>query len=1223
LDEKPAENLADTVEEAKPGSAGARAAPLQATFAGERYRILRQLGKGGQKLVYLARDMRLERDVVLSVMKTDQLDEQSIARLRREARAMAQLGDHPNIVTLYDFGEDDGRPYLVSQYVDGGALSDLLKRSDGNRLAIPRAIELARQLCAALTHAHGRGTIHRDVKPGNVWLTREGVAKLGDFGLALRLGITRLTLEGMLVGTVMYMSPEQALGQPVDPRTDLYSLGAMLYEMVAGRPPFLGDHMVAIVTQHVSSTPVAPSWYNPEIPAPLETLILRLLAKSPMERPESAAAVSQELASVPAALASPQPALARDSKSLSRLAAGIFVGRDQEMLELRAALNDARAGHGRLVLLVGEPGSGKTRTAEQLITYARMRDVQVYLGSCYEGEGAPAFWPWVQILRPYVETSDSTTLRSLVGTGAGALAQVVSEIRQRLPNLEPLPELEPKQARFRLFDSVTTFLKNAARSQPLLLILDDLHWADEGSLRLLEFLARELRDAQILVVATYRDVALGRQHPLAQTLAELARQGLSSRIVLRGLAEKDVERFIEMTAGLAPPGRLVTAVYKETEGNPFFVNEVVRLLVAEGRLRDAGESSSWTIRIPEGVREVIGRRLNRLSEPCNRVLTLASVIGREFSTDRLLPLSEVSEDRLFELLEEAIAARVIYEMPRTAGRYSFSHGLVRETLYGELSAGRRVRLHRRIGEALETACAGNPGPHLAELAYHFFEAAPGGNPDKAIDYAVRAGRRAIDLLAYEEAALHHEHALEALDHNEVPDERVRCDLLLALGDARKRAGDGVRSKEVFQRAAAQAKTLAEPDRQALAALGYGGGVSGAIGRVDEVEISLLREALEALPTQDSVLRARLLAHLSGALYYSTDQRVALSREAVEMARRLGDPAALLPALYFRHVALVVTEDLRERLAVGEEMLAIAERAGNKELVLRAWYRLILDWTELGEMAEVDRAIEVYARLARELRQPAYLWMTPHFRASRALLEGRLAEGERLAGESLAIGQKAQEPNALLFYGVHMNIVRLNQGRIVELMEATKQQLERYPMIPGNRAVLAYIYVHMHRGDEARALLDTLAANEFRDLGWDGSYIMVLSSLAYVVNFLEDAHRARLLYERLLPFRGRMIVSGNSAIGFGSVGRPLGLLAATMSRWDEAVGHFEEAVATNARLNARPFLAGVLREYARALIARGGPGDPEYAARLVERAGKEEEAMRGGRDRPSSEERTGG
>ena len=332
-----------------------------------RYQLKRLLGEGSQKYVYLARDVRLDRDVVIAFLKTDQLDAHSLTRLAREAQAMGRLGNHPNIVTVHDIGDEGGRPDIVSQYVDGGSVAELLRGADKHQLPLEQVLRIASQVCQALAYAHSRGIIHRDVKPANILLTQDHTAKLGDFGLALGLDFSRVTLKGTLLGTVAYMAPEVALEQEAHARSDLYSLGVMLYEMVTGRPPFLGDQLVGIISQHINTPPVSPSWHNPETPQALQTLILRLLAKLPGGRPQSAG----EVATVLAGIASSAPALAervvqQDGKSLARLAGGVFVGREQEMKQLHAGLNDATSGHVRLVMLVGEPGSGKTRMTQQL-----------------------------------------------------------------------------------------------------------------------------------------------------------------------------------------------------------------------------------------------------------------------------------------------------------------------------------------------------------------------------------------------------------------------------------------------------------------------------------------------------------------------------------------------------------------------------------------------------------------------------------------------------------------------------------------------------------------------------------------------------------------------------------------------------------------------------------------------------------------------------------------
>src|SRR5262249_19463550 len=425
--------------------------------------------------------------------------------------------------------------------------------------------------------------------------------------------------------------------------------------------------------------------------------------------------------------------------------------REPELEQLDRALGFALSGSGRLLMLAGEPGIGKTRTAAEFAARARSQGVRVLWGRCYETEGAPPYWPWLEALRVYLRSLDLSRL----SVNPAVLAELLPELRERLPDLEPAPEVaDPKQARFRLLDTTTTFLIEAARTERLVLILDDLHAADAGSLMLLEFVAHRLSDAPLLVVGTFRDVELARGHPLSHTLAELTRERLFERLPLRGLAEADVRRFLEETLGVAPPEALVTAVHVQTEGNPFFVTEVVRLLAQEGRLAPGTllERRDWIVSVPEGVRDVLGRRLDRLSPSCNELLRLASVIGKEFGLDQLDLLSDVSEDELLETIEEALSAHLVEEVLGAVGRYRFAHTLIQETLTAELSTSRRIRLHSRIAAALEELYGAAADAHAAELVHHFGEAETVLGPDKLMHYAHIAGHQALAAHAYEEVA---------------------------------------------------------------------------------------------------------------------------------------------------------------------------------------------------------------------------------------------------------------------------------------------------------------------------------------------------------------------------------------------------------------------------------------------------------------------------------------
>ena len=480
---------------------------------------------------------------------------------------------------------------------------------------------------------------------------------------------------------------------------------------------------------------------------------------------------------------------------------------------MREAVDEAIGGRGRLLQVMGEPGIGKTRTTEELTTYAKVNGARVHWGRCREDEGAPAYWPWVQAIRSFVREADPVGLAWQMGGGAAEIAQLVPEVAERL-DIEPASAGESEEARFRLFDSVTSFLVAAARDRPIVIVLDDLHWADEPSLLLLKFAAREIGSSGLLIVGTYRDVELGRHHPLARVLGEISGTEGTVRINLRGLSVDAVERYIGMTAGAAPPPGLAEAVQSQTDGNPFFVGEVVRLLASEGHLNDPDALAG---RDPAG-RPRGGRAPARPALGAHQPgASGGAAIGREFEEQLLVEVADLSPEELMTAAGEAISERLVTDLGD--GRYSFSHALVRDTLYDEASPAQRAALHERIGLALEEICGDEPEARLGELAHHFLSAAPRGDIARAIDYAERAGAQAMDQLAYEEAAELYERALEVLELSDEPDETRRCALLLALGGARMSAGNFADSRQAYERAAASARALGDTDRLVGAAMG--------------------------------------------------------------------------------------------------------------------------------------------------------------------------------------------------------------------------------------------------------------------------------------------------------------------------------------------------------------------------------------------------------------------
>lgn len=877
----------------------------------------------------------------------------------------------------------------------------------------------------------------------------------------------------------------------------------------------------------------------------------------------------------------------------------VFVGRDREMSELLVGLEEALAGRGRLFLLAGEPGIGKSRLADELAIKAKEIGARVDWGRCWEAGGAPAYWPWVQLLRSYLRNTDPESLSSQMGPGAADIAQMLPEVEQLLPDLSPPPAVDPEAARFRLFDATATFLGNAARAQPRVLVLDDFHVADTPSLLLLQFLAGQLADTRILVVVTYRDTELSRDHPLAAALAELVRHQVTSRLQLAGLREADVRQLIKLTTGQTPPDSVVSEVHRETEGNPLFVGEVVRLLAAEGNLDRPEEVTSRRLGIPQGVREVIARRLSQLSEDHSNVLALAAVFGREFDLDALKRVAERSGDELLQILDDPAVARVFTDVPGVPGRLRFSHALVRDALYDELPPTRRLRLHRQSGEALEALYANDPESHLAELAHHFFEAAPTGVIGKAVDYARRAADRAVRLLAYEEAVRLYRMALQALDPVEPSDERTHCQLLLGLGDAQAKAGDEPGSKGSFLAAAEIARRLGDAENLAQAALGYAGRFVWARAGKDRHIVPLLEEALAALGVKDSPLRVRMMARLAGALrdQLPREPRGSLSAEAVEMARRIGDPATLAYALDGRCAVLLWPENPEERVALTTELVRVADGVGNLEKVVQGHYYRLMAFLELGDLHAVNSELDVIEGLAKELKQRPQLWLVDVTRATLALFKGRLEDAEQLIPKALAIGEQAQRSDAVLSYRVQSFTLARHRGKLDEVEPLIRQSVDEYSARPMFRCMLALLVAELGRTDEAQLALGSLAADDFASLPPTNEWIFSMSMLAEVAELVGDAERARTMYSLLLQYAA---YNGSTAdyISTGAVSRYLGLLASTMGRPDVADRHFDDALKMNERMGAAPWVAHTRFDHARMLLTRDLPGDRERAGELV-------------------------
>ncbi|NRA01327.1 MAG: AAA family ATPase [Myxococcales bacterium] len=877
-----------------------------------------------------------------------------------------------------------------------------------------------------------------------------------------------------------------------------------------------------------------------------------------------------------------------------------FVGRSRELRELRGAFDQVLKGRGRLVTLSGGPGLGKTRTAEEFADEARARGARILVGRCHEGEGPPIFWPWVQLIRSYLADHDPARLLYALGNSGAEIASLVPELRELVPGLPKLAQeqLSSESDRFRLFDALGRFLTRASSHEPLLLLLDDLHAADAPSLALLEFLARELGRARVLIIATYRDTALERGHPLSATLGELAREDLTHLIELQQLRETDVEEFLEAVSGGEVPAELVSLVYQKTEGNPLFLAEIVRLLDAERKLDHPREVRSWSVTIPQGVRETIRRRLVQLSDSTNRLLTLAAVCGRAFSRNTLEAVGELSGVELLEGLQEAVDARILNEARDPHVDYRFSHGLIREMIYDELSISDRAQLHLQVGTAVESLHETDLSPYLAELAHHFGQAAPLAGVENSIVYETRAGRRAATLMAFEDAAGHFDRALRALDSSELLDREQRFELLLELAAAELHAGRWAPAHETLQRASEHAREFGAADALARVALLYPApSAPGVITdqRPDAVSVKLVEEALQTLDAQDSTLRALLLSRLALDLYWTSTQEHCLrvSQESLEMARRLGDPRVLASALVGRHGLLLGPPHLAERQPLAREALSCAERAGAPELSLSSRQALLHDFIEVCDPVGADVEIEAISELEQELKPRWSLGA----RTMRLASRGEYEKAEKSLREDRASTGGLDSPSPV--GEIQLWNVLFSQGRLSELGTSIEKFVARYPEVPGWRAALAAIYFQSGREADARAEFERLLEVDVRKLPMNAAWFMSIGTISELAMNLGGREAAERLYTLLLPYSDRVLQVPPTAMYLQAASHYLGGLASVLGRFDDAERHFTKAIELNSRMQARGFLAYNRLHYARMLLARGRSGDHKKAQQLIE------------------------
>jgi tetratricopeptide (TPR) repeat protein/predicted Ser/Thr protein kinase len=1039
-----------------------------------KYHIERPLGRGGMGAVFLATDTVLRRPVAIKVLVSEADDtDRSPARLLREARSASAL-NHPNIVAVYEIGEENEFAFISMEYVQGRPLSDIV---EGGPLTVEQSIRYATEAADALAHAHDCGIVHADLKAANAIVSSSGRVKLVDFGIASRL--PKVTADGTVTstatsertpaGTPYAMAPEQVRGTHVDVRTDVWALGVMLYEMLAGARPFVAPTVPELFSAILRD---APAPFPDHVPSALRVIVQKCLEKEPAQRYERAADVRAALEVVASGgdlsgshasrPVSPSGAPLPPSPFVSTSPeATAFVGRDSEIGQMTRAWAQARVGR-RLLLLAGEPGIGKTRLAMEFARQCAAQQATVLAGRSDE-EALVPYQPFAEALTWYARVCPERELRAILNgiDDRGELGRIVVELTRRIPELRTSLKSGAEGERHRLFDAIDALFAAASSVHPIVLVLDDLHWADQPTLLLLKHLMRSTRTAALCIVGTYRDSELRRTHPLAEILADLRRDESVTRLSLRGLTVTDVQGLAPSIAGHAVPPQLAEIVVESAGGNPFFIGEVLR----HWRETDAfaHPNDHIDLGLPEGVKEVIGRRLSRLSDECNRALALAAVIGREFDVELLIALGDLPEDRLLDAIEEAVRAHLIAEVGGRS-RLTFRHALIRETLYGELLSARRLRLHRRVAEAIEAQTRGRATPPLADLAYHYSQAASAGTADKAIEYAMRAGDRACELLAYEEAARMYDLALQSIEFASGPDLVARR---VDLHISRARA-------------------------------------FGSLGQWAAEKDDALR-ALASIEPGDVERRAELVLMVADASFYLLDNASVnrYAAEALELARKVNRNDLAADAMGWLGRSLQAKGDLAAAIDMDNQAVALG-KARRGVALMHGPLTLYLAGHSFEAAQQGKRAVDAARAAGRDTELMMY--SLSHYGLSLGAI-GKYRDAARTFAEAREFGRKygILPPLARAISmsgGFHLSVFDLDGAESIhtEARELARS-LNFMPTIVSSGIDL--LFVHLRRLDLARAqaLLpdverEAAATPGWHDWLWHGRLKQVRAELAF-------------------------------------------------------------------------------------------------------------------------------
>jgi len=1201
-----------------------------------RYVVLKKIGEGGKGIVYKARDTVLNRVVAIKMLKSAGMTEEAYSRFMREAQAFAKL-NHPNVVSIYDIGKEDEGHFFVNEFIDGMSLRDLMGTYPDGRCDIQTVLRIGTDICSALQYAHSQGVLHRDIKPENILISKEGVAKLNDFGLAQMLGQPNITQEGMIVGTVAYVAPEIALGKGADARSDLYSFGAVLYEAIAGRPPFVGQDPVKIIFSHIHDYPVSPGRLNREVPQHLEDCIMKLLEKDPEERHRTAAdllgvlrGISQDFSKenlVPSrkiipAVPSHRPSALRDLQLVDRV---------EEMGLLREAVDRAVGGEGGGVVFVhGEAGIGKTRLSRELEAYARLRGMQVLFGRCstlYRMDGVPPYVLWSEVIKDYLQACTPEQLYKVIGFYPSEVFKLVPEIRQKLAIMPESPPISPEHERDRLFEAVSQFITNISKEAPLLVVLDDLQWTDQSSLLLLHYLARGVSKERLLFLGNYRDTDIDQRHALSSVLTDLNRERLLQSVPLKRMSFNDSSEMIrQILAQDDVPREFCELIYEKTRGNPFFLEEVIKSLKEQELIYR--EQNRWRIKevsrieFPETVKSVVEGRISRLDDECQNALTMASFVGKDFTFEALRGITGLEDDRLLEIIEKMLKTGLIRErLIRGEDVYSFTDIVVRDVVHDEVSVLRHKRLHGKVGAVLEKVYAKNIDDHLGELAYHFLE---GGEKDKGLDYFLKAAGKAERIYAYGEAASFFESALKLLEEKE-GDLEEKAHVLWSLGEIKGRIGDYDNCMKYWNDASKLYEALDKKDYEPAVRHGHMANYLFTMGEMQKAKehyeeaLKLSLRILESEPAENVEL-ARLY-YVMGYWYYMTGDNaraVSCTDKALELAKKLN--ASYVIAGSYECLGFFDLRDKKRNIECMEKALQTALDNGHMEIAVRVYRNLAL-----GLPAEENERILAYLEKGLELAKKVgviiYQSAIGAALGFKYLNMGDVNKAVRLLEESVALDRKAgnmtQLPMSLDALGFAYEVL----GEWNESEQCYREALgisQKLDAFQSSVTALGFLaWLHLDKGEQAKAKdlseqvsdLFERAGAKYSPVGPPPSepfrlILVVWTERARAWTYVElgEIEKAKNLIDGLHDFA---LEDGNREM-MASAGLLRAMMFRAQKKWGESIQLFEKGLQELEALGARRWngylLAKmVLYEYARVYLERSQAGDREKAHNLLNQA----------------------